>query len=150
MPAAVAIFFAAILAMYSAITVPVKEAQHVAAKADVAAVSVLAYRSALTAYLNANPAHTGNIPDTSITMPAGMARDPNWTNSTVSRTLYVFEAVPTKKTGLIDQLYIKMEKSHLVGRNQGGNFVNAKGYNTGALPVTTPAIPDGSIVIIGK
>lgn len=149
MPVVVAIFFFALFSAYITITVPQKDAQKTAIVADTSAVNMLAYRAALSAYLVSNPTFAGNIPDSSITLPTGMVRDANWTNVVYAQTLYVFEATPSNLQTLLDAIYLKLDKSYLVGKNSGGNFVNAKGYTTGALPVTAPAIPSGSIVIIG-
>lgn len=142
------------LAMFTGINViylPGIEARKVAIQADTKAVNMLAYKSALITFLNSNPTYAGVIPDSSITLPTGMSRDSNWTNVVTSGVLYVYEAVPSGTQNLLDAIYLKSDKSYLVGKKVGSNYVNAKGYTTSTFPSTSPStVPDGAIVIIGR
>lgn len=118
--------------------------------ADVAAVNVIAYKTALVRYLDTNPSATGVIPDASLTLPTGMKRDATWTNLVADQTLYVYEALPSKRIGLLNTLYLKSQRSVLVGKRQGNFYISAQGATTNAISAAATVIPDGSIVIIGK
>lgn len=149
MPTVVLVFFVALFAGVTTLYLPDIDARQAIATADKRAVNMFAYKAALIGYLNSNPGFSGVIPDASLNLPIGMVRDANWTNVVANNTLYVFEAVPSNQTGLLDLIYLKTEKSLLVGKNRSGTYMNAKGYASGPMPVTVPAIPNGSIVIIG-
>ncbi len=151
MPAAIAIFFVAIFSIYGALYNPQKEQRNAAAVTDVRAVNGIAYRSAVIAYLNANPSFSGQVPDSSITLPTGLVRDSRWTNVVSGGTLFIFEQTPSNAAELLEVLYQKSGKSIMVGKSNGTNLINARGINTGVvIPATTPAIPNGAIVIVGK
>lgn len=150
MPLAVLAFFTSITVLLFAIFSPALGERARALDADVAAVNVLAYKAALTGFLDANQSFTGVIPNGSITLPTGMKRDLNWTNLVADQTLYVYEVTPSKKSGLVSSLYVKTERSLLVGTRQGNTYVSAQGTTSGALGSAANVIPDGSIVVIGK
>lgn len=139
------------MAVYSTLNLPKLDAANMSAKADVQVVNLLAYKTALTAYLAANPSATGNIVDASITMPTGMVRNSNYTNNVVNGVLYVYEITPSNTNGALDLLNSKTKGSILAGKKVGTSLVNSKGYSTGiTLPVVTPVIPAGSIVLVGS
>jgi hypothetical protein len=148
MPAALAIFFVMLMSMYAALNATKQEVAKTLATADASATNVIAYKSAVVTYLNANPAAIGNIPDASLTMPTGLVRLSNWTNVVVGGTLFVYEAVPSQTPSTMDLIYGKTGKSILVGKSNGTSLINAMGTNTG-IPLTA-TIPIGSIVLVGK
>src|SRR5690349_996532 len=93
MPLVIALFFLAIVALASALTLPEWQARAETAVADAGATSLLAYRQGVVDFLNANPAFAGTVPDAAITFPSGYVRDPRWTNFVqAGGTLFVFEA----------------------------------------------------------
>ena len=148
MPLVVSMFFVAMVALLSALYVPAQEARMSLASADVAATSALAYRESLIDYLNANPTVTGTVPDASLTPLWGHQRNPRWTNTVSSGTLFVYESSPSNTPELLHELYRKTLSSYTVGRNASGFLVSAKGFATG-IPV--PAlVPDGAILIVGQ
>lgn len=150
MPAVAAIFFVAMVALLSAIHVPVQKEQAVTAVADFSATSLLAYRQAVIDYHNANPGFSGTVGDASLTFPWGYNRDPRWSNIASGGTLYVYELVPhSANTSLmLDRLYRKTGSSFMVGRKVAGVLVSANGYSTG---ISVPAaVPNGALLIIGK
>jgi hypothetical protein len=151
MPIVYVILMLSIFTGINVIYLPGIEARKVAIQADTKAVNMLAYKSALITYLRTNPTFTGVILDSSITLPTGMTRDSNWTNVVSGGVLYVYEGVPSGTQNLLDAIYLKTEKSYLVGKRVGSNYVNAKGYTVSVFPSTSPStVPDGSIVIIGR
>lgn len=149
MPTLVTLFFISIVALASLLTLPAQEARYEQAVADVAATSALAYRESVINYLNIDPGFTGTVPDASITPLWGHVRDTRWTNTVVGGgSLYVYESTPSSNKILMDVLYTKTLKSYMVGKNQSGFLVSAKGFGTGiAVPNTVPA---GAIMIFGK
>lgn len=136
------------VALASVLHIPAQESQMTQAVADVAATSALAYRESVINYLNANSGYTGTVPDASLTPLWGYKRDPRWTNTVVSGALYVYESTPSANTNMMDVLYTKTVKSFMVGRNQSGLLVSAKGFATGIT--VPPAVPNGAILIFGK
>ena len=151
MPMMVIVFVIALMGSISVLFLPEKEAAAEAFKSEVKAVNMLAYKSAVLTYLNANPAFSGQVADGSITLPTGMVRDARWVSVVSNRVLYVFEQTPSNSRGLLDIIYKKTNNSILVGTSNGSFLVNAKGYTTGVpIPALSPAIPTGAIVIIGR
>lgn len=151
MPAALTFFFVMIMTVYSAMNATQQDVARTNATADVSATNVIAYKASLVKYLNVNTTASGNIVDASLTMPTGLVRDTNWTNSVVGGTLFVYEATPSTTSNVLENIYAKTDKSIMVGRSNGTNLINARGFNTGiAIPATTPPIPTGSIVMVGK
>jgi hypothetical protein len=151
MPMLVIIFVVALMSAMNVINLPQKEVAATVFVADVRAVNMLAYKAAVLTFLNANPGFSGQVLDASITLPTGMVRDTRWVSVVNSNVLYVFELTPSNSNGLLDQIYNKTSKSILVGTSNGSFLVNAKGYATGIpIPVVTPAIPVGAIVIVGR
>lgn len=148
MPTLVSLFFIAMVALVSVLHIPAQEAQMTQAVANVAATSALAYRESVINYLNANSGYAGTVPDASLTPLWGYIRDPRWTNTVVSGALYVYESTPSSNTNMMDVLYTKTMKSFMVGRNQSGLLVSAKGFATGIT--VPPAVPNGAILIFGK
>jgi hypothetical protein len=144
-------FVIALMASISVLFLPQKEAAVDTFQSDVKAVNMLAYKSAVLTYLNANPGFSGQVADGNITLPTGMVRDTRWVSVVNNNVLYVFEQTPSNSRGLLDTIYKKTNKSILVGTSNGSLLVNAKGYTTGVpIPVLSPAIPTGAIVIIGR
>jgi hypothetical protein len=122
-----------------------------AIKADIVATNVLTYKRALSQYMATNTTFTGSIPDAAITMPTGMAKNPNWSNAVSGGQLVVFELMPSSVPGLLETLYQKSGESLLVGRSNGAMLINAHGIATGVtVPTVVPAIPTGSIVLAGN
>lgn len=151
MPMLVIIFAVSLMSALSVIWLPQKEATAAAFVSDVKAVNMLSYKSAVVAFLNANPGYTGQVLDASIALPTGMVRDPRWVSVVNNNVLYVFEQTPSNSKGLLDLIYKKTSNSILVGTSNGAFLVNAKGYTTGvAIPAMTPAVPSGAIVIAGR
>ncbi len=151
MPLLVIIFSVALMSAMSVINLPQKEVAAATFKADVKAVNMFAYKMALNDFLNSNPGFNGQIPDASITLPTGMVRDTRWTGVVNNNVLYVFESTPSNSKGLLDLIYKKTNNSILVGTSNGSFLVNAKGYTTAVpIPVMTPAVPAGAIVIVGR
>lgn len=151
MPAVFALFFVMLMSLYGALNASKQEAVTTAAVADTQATNVLAYKSSVVTYLNANPNATGAISDASLVMPTGLVRNPNWTNVVANGTLFIYEVTPTTQPGVLDSIYLKSGKSFLVGRSNGSFLVNPFGYATGTpIPVTAPVIPVGAIVLVGK
>lgn len=150
MPVLVLTFFTAFTAMM--LTVSGNNLGDRATKldADVVAVNAIAYKTALLHYLDSNPSASGVIADSSIILPSGMKRNSNWTNLVADATLYVYEVTPSNTSGLLSALFIKSGRSMLVGTRKGSQFISATGATTSALSASAMAIPDGSIVIIGK
>lgn len=151
MPLMVIIFFVSLMAVVNVLALPKMEANAAAAVADVRAVNMLAYKAAVIEYLNANAGFSGQVLDASITLPTGMVRDPRWVSSVNNNVLYVYEQTPSNAKGLLDLIYQKSNNSILVGTSNGTVLVNAKGYTTGVpIPVLTPVVPTGAIVIVGR
>lgn len=151
MPLLVIVFAMALMSAVSVIWLPQKEAAATVFVSDVKAVNMLSYKSAVIAFLNATPGFSGQVLDTSITLPTGMVRDPRWASVVSNNVLYVFEQSPSNSKGLLDLIYKKTNNSILVGTSNGTALVNAKGYTTSVLiPAMTPAVPNGAIVIVGR
>jgi hypothetical protein len=150
MPTVISLFFLAVVALLSASYLPQQEAQAEISVADAGATSLLAYREAVINYLNANPTFAGTVPDSSLTFPWGYVRDLRWTNTVLSGgTLYVYESTPSPNSSqVIDELYRKTASSFMVGQNNGGQLVSARGFATG---ISVPAaVPNGALLIVGK
>lgn len=150
MPTLLTMFFLGAVALMTALYVPEQEARAEVALADVAATSMLAYREAVSDYLNANPSFTGTAPDASLTFTWGYVRDPRWTHVVESGgALYVYEATAGSSAAqTLDRLYRKTNASFMVGRNVGGQLVSANGFASGiAVPA---AVPAGAITIVGR
>lgn len=144
----VSLFFISMIALAAVLNIPAQESQVSQARADVAATSALAYRASVVNYLNSNPTFSGTVPDSSLTPLWGYQRDLRWTNTVVAGALYVYDTAPTPNVPVLDLIYKKTLKSFMVGRNQSGVLVSAKGFSTG---ITVPvAVPNGAILIFGK
>lgn len=153
MPVMASLFFIAMVALIGALNIPAQEAQVKNSLADVGATSFLAYRESVINYLNATPGFTsGTVPDSSLTFLWGYQRDTRWTNMVSGGALYTYVVANSANTDeLLDKLYRKTESSFMVGRNTGGQLISANGFATGiSIPTTTPPIPVGSILIVGK
>lgn len=143
--------FLALVTFYVGQDLPRKEAAHVAATADVSATSLLAYRSAVLAYLTANPAAVGSIADTALAphwLP-GYVRRPDWNNLISGGTVFVYSATPMSN-GTAFALQNKSGESLLVGTKNAstGRLQSATGIDTGInLPA---AIPNGAVVMMGR
>lgn len=153
MPLMAALFFIAMVSLIGALNIPAQEAQVKTSMADVGATSFLAYRESVINYLNATPGFTtGTVPDTSLTFLWGYQRDTRWTNTVSGGTLYTYVLANSANTDeLLDKVYRKTESSFMVGRSTGSQLISANGFPTGiSIPATTPPIPTGSILIVGK
>lgn len=152
MPLMASLFFIAMVSLIGAMYVPAQEAQAKTSIAEVGATSFLAYRESVVNYLNVNPSFTGTVPDTSLTFLWGYQRDTRWTNAVSGGTLYTYVVANSANTDeLLSQLYRKTESSFMVGRSTGGKLISANGFQTGiTIPATTPPIPIGAILIVGK
>jgi hypothetical protein len=148
MPLLITTFFIAMMTLLVALHVPGQENQFIAAKADIAATDVLAYREEVINYLNSNVGFSGAVSDAQITPLWGHQRRANWSNIVTNGTMYVYEVSPSPEVLLLDKIYRKTSRSFMVGRNSSGTLVSANGLSTG---ITIPlAVPNGSIVIVGK
>lgn len=153
MPLMASLFFIAMVSLIGAMYVPAQEAQTKTSIADVGATSFLAYRESVINYLNVTPGFTtGTVPDTSLTFLWGYQRDARWTNTVSGGTLFTYVIAGSANTDeLLDKVYRKTASSFMVGRNTGGQLISANGFQTGIfIPATTPPIPTGSILIVGK
>lgn len=143
--------FLALVTFYVSQDLPRKEAAQVAAVADVSATNLLAYRSAVQAFLVANPAATGTIDDASLAahwLP-GYVRRPEWTNLVASGTVFVYSTA-VMSNGTVFSLREKSGESLLVGtkNTSTGRLQSATGIDTGInLPA---AIPIGAVVMMGR
>ena len=151
MPLLIVVVFVALMSVVSVLWLPQKEAAAVALIADVKAVNMFAYKAAVVSFLNGNPSFSGQVPDSSITLPTGMVRDSRWVSVVNNNVLYVFEQTASNAAGLLDVIYAKTNRSILVGTSNGSYLINAKGYSTGvAIPTLSPAVPTGAIVVVGR
>lgn len=153
MPAVFAFFFVAMIGGYAVMNVTTRDATRIDAVASVNATYILSYKAALVAYINANPAVTGNITNVALATywPTGLVAKAGWTNSVNGGVLYVYESSLSAPQSVLDDLYRKTGKSFLVGRSNGATLMSATGVNTGVtIPVLVPAIPTGAIVLVGK
>lgn len=116
-------------------------------KGDVAATNFLAYREAVVAYRNANPAASGTVADASLTWVPGYIRDVRWSNVITGGVLYVYSSgAPAPR--MVDAVYQKAGRYVMVGvKNASGNLVSPSGETIStSLPA---AITSGAIVFVG-
>lgn len=146
----IAIFFGG-LAFYSATYVPKLEREFVVAKADMVSTNMIAYKSCVLNYLEANPSASGTIDDATLQPFClnGFTKKENWTNEIITGTPYVYSQgdLPFMT---FDAIYKKSGKSLLVGKKNPstGRLVSPNGIDTGInLP---PTIPNNSVVLFGK
>ena len=148
MPIVIAAFFISMTALFYAKFEPQQALQAKTVIADATSTSVLAYREAVIDYLNLNAGFSGVVTDAMFTPLTGALRNANWANLVSSGTLFIYEATPTNTAYLLDKIYSKTGKSHLVGRNVSGFLVSANGQATGiAVPAS---VPNGAITLVGK
>lgn len=149
MPLVVALFFAALMGFYMVPQAVQSVRTAGSAQEDAATVSVWAYLNALRAYRSANLSVTGTISDSVITMPAGMPRNPNWTNVIHDGRLWVYEVTPLNPRGVLARLSEREAANGVfVGRRSGASLTTYKGYSTGiSFPATVPV---GSIVMVTR
>lgn len=148
MPIVIASFFLAMTALFYAKFEPQQDVQAKTIVADATATSVLAYREGVIDYLNANPGFSGVVTNAMFTPLTGAIRNTSWVNVVSGGALYIYEVSPSNEPYLLDQIYRKSGKSHMVGRNVSGTLVSTNGLSTG---VTVPAVvPNGSIIFVGK
>lgn len=149
-PLWIAVIFSALLASYSAISIPMEEKARNEAIADTSAVNFLAYRRSVQKYLEANPSATGTISDASLATywVPGYVRDANWSNQVSGGTLFVYSTAAVQRSTL-DSIYSRSGKSLLVGKKgASGNLISSRGIDTGV--VLPGAIAVGSVVLMGK
>ena len=148
MPLMVALMFAAMTAMWSAIQLPVLQAQKVRIRADVQANNFLSYRYSLQQYVKANPGATGTVADGVIAFQPGYIRDLNWTNTVSAGKLYVYAPPGAIFPVAADAVYKRSGNNPMVGFKTGTVF---KSSVLGTTALTLPAgIPDGSFVFVGN
>lgn len=138
---------ALVLATGVAMTQPQKDADKLRQRAEVDVGNLMAYRTAVIRYLNANPSHTGSVPDASVTWETGYVRFPTWQNVVSAGQLYIYSS-SAASAEMADTLYRSSYRSALVGVAKSGLLYNP---NLGTVSITLPGgIPEGSPVIIGK
>lgn len=147
MPAAFAIFFAAIVGYFTTVSVDRSEAATRAAIADVAAVRAVDYHRAVVAYWKSSGTSSGTIPDSSITLPTGLTRDANWTNVVYSGHVFSYEQVPSKLSSLATGIAWRADGyGYFSAIKSGSVVIDYKGYNRGfSYP---SSIPDGAVVVM--
>ena len=143
--------FLALVTYYVSQDLPRKESAQAAAVANVSATNMLAYRSAVQAYLSANPTAAGTVDDAALAahwLP-GYVRRAEWTNLIASGTVFVYSSsVPSN--GTVYALGEKAAQSVLVGTKSTstGRLQSVYGIETGInLPA---AIPTGAVVMMGR
>lgn len=143
--------FAALGFYFTAVQIPRQEMAVATVTADVAATNFLAYRQAVRNFVRDNPAATGTVNDASLStywLP-GYIRDPNWTNTISSNTLFVYSTTSIS-SGMQMHVFNKTGENILVGTKNAatGRLMSQKGIDTGVtLPVS---IPNGSFVMMGR
>lgn len=115
------------------------------AVAEVKAVSgsMLLYRNLVASYASANPAQTGSVSDTSLSLPNWYVRNPGFGNYVSPGSSYVFYT--GSLPGLVGELAKRTESTN-VGINQNGVLIAPNKVNSG---VVLPAqIPNGAVVLV--
>lgn len=148
MPIAILSLLGFLTAGYLAIATPAEDARIQFATADALATNVVAYRTAVLTYLNANPSATGTIADGVLTYPLGHVRNALWTNVVSGGNLYVYSTAAVS-VGTVERVWIYSRRSVLVGKktSSGGLSVPGSGSSTTTVPA---AIPVGALVWIGR
>lgn len=148
MPIVITAFFIAMTALYYSSYEPQRDVQAKSIVADVAATSALAYRESVINYLNANPGYVGLVNPMLLTPLTGAPRFSGWDGVVSGGTLFIYEQVPSNTPNILDRIYRKTGKSHLVGRKVNGQLVSANGLATG---IAVPAdVPEYAITLVGK
>lgn len=127
---------------------PKIEAASIKRTAEAKATNFWAYRGAVVAYVVANPAATGTIPDSSLSFPLGHVRDPAWTNVVQSGKPYIY-AVGSLPKNTVDVIWRQGRQSLNIGlANSSNTMTSINGLATGQpVPATVPA---GALVVVGK
>lgn len=148
MPLAILTIIGALTAGYLALSTPEDIRRVQRSSADVLATNLIAYRSAVVSYLNANPSATGTIADASLTFPPGHVRNALWTNLISGGTLYVYSTSATSP-GVAEQAWRYNQRALTVGVKSpgGGLLLPGSGTNSILLPA---AIPAGATVMVGQ
>lgn len=150
-PVMLAALGGALLFAHLAVTQPRVLAEQRKLAGDVAAANFWAYRSGVVAYLNANPGTSGTAPDASLTFPLGHIRNPVWTHTVQSGTLYVYStSVPSPDA--LEAIAGRGGRSMLIGtKSAGGTMTSLTGAASGfTLPSELSAAPTGAVVVIGN
>lgn len=145
------LFFGAVVMMYTAVETPRKAAEIATISADVDATNFFAYRRAVQRYLQANPAATGTVADTSLAAYwlTGYIRNPNWTNFVDGGALYVYSTATVAPATLHTMWDVSSENTLVGTKNPtGGRLISFNGFDTGIM---LPAnIPNNAVVIMGR
>lgn len=148
MPLLIVTFFIAMTAMITALNAPQQAVDRQTVIADATATSLLAYREGVINYLNANSGFSGVVTDALFTPLTGAVRNTRWTNVVSGGSLYVYETSLSNTPYILDQIYLKTNKSFMVGRNSSGFLVSANGIASGiAVP---GVVPNGAVTIVGR
>ncbi|MBF4990970.1 type IV pilus biogenesis protein PilM [Methylophilus sp. QUAN] len=150
-PTFLVLAFISIATVYSVVEIPKKENETYMVAADVSALNFIAYRSAVSNYLSANPSATGTIADTDLApyWEPGYIRNANWTNWVNGSLVYVYSTT-TLTSGTLNKIFERSNSSALIGTKSPatGRLISANGLDTGiALPA---GIPNSALVMMGK
>lgn len=149
MPLVIVAFFTALIGVFSINSAQQAADFSVTSKTEVASVNVWAYFDALRQHRTVTPISSGSIADASITMPAGVTRNANWTNVVFDGRLWVYEQVPSGDRRLATSLAMN-ESRHgaYVGFKSGASLTTHSGYSSG---ITVPTgIPAGSLLLVTR
>lgn len=148
MPIAILSLVAALVAGYVALSTPTEDQRRQVATADVLATNLIAYRTAVVNFTNANPSATGTIADGSLTFLTGHVRNPLFTNVISSGALYVY-STSAASPGVADLAWRYSQRSLTVGTKgaSGTLVVPGSGSTSVSLPV---GIPTGAVVMVGN
>ncbi|ACT52143.1 type IV pilus biogenesis protein PilM [Methylovorus glucosotrophus] len=135
------------IGFFALVTVPAEQAQRSLLVADVVATNFLTYRASVVEYTNAHPSASGTINDSSLTFKLGYIRDPRWTNTIQSNTLYIYSST-TLEPRVKEVVFNKTRRNLSSGiKGSSGRLISPNGIDTGI--VLPASIPTGAITMVG-